>query len=82
MIAEVILSPEALVTQLALVRPFVGVRALVDQQVVRLGEVTPAVATNELLATARARCAAMMWCRRCDVSTHLLLVVKAMMLQW
>ena len=49
MIAEVILSPEALVTQLALVRSFVGVRALVDQQVVRLGEVTPAIATNELL---------------------------------
>ena len=43
-----ILSPEALVTNLTRVGSFVGVRALVDQQVVRLGEVTPAIATNEL----------------------------------
>ena len=49
MVAEVILTPEALVTDLTGVWSLVGVRALVDEQVVRLGEVTSTEAADELL---------------------------------
>ena len=44
-----VLTSEALATDVTRVGSFVGVRALVDQQVVRLAEVTRAEATDVLL---------------------------------
>ena len=55
MVAQVVLSSEGLVADVALVWAFVGVCSLVDEQVVRLGEVATAEATDELLAAARSR---------------------------
>lgn len=51
-----VLSPERLSADVARVRPLVGVRALVYQQIVGLGEVAAAEFANELLfRTLRAR---------------------------
>ncbi|KAH3825671.1 hypothetical protein DPMN_127552 [Dreissena polymorpha] len=44
-----VLSPERLAADIARVRPFVCVCSLVDEQVVRFGEVTPAVLAHKLL---------------------------------
>ena len=44
-----VLTSEALAADVTRVGPLVGVRALVDQQVVRLAEVTRAEATDVLL---------------------------------
>jgi len=49
-IAQVVLSTEALATHVAAERAFVGVGAFVDHQVVRLGELALARAAHELLA--------------------------------
>ena len=49
-VAQVVLASEALVADLAWVGSFVGVRSLVDEQVVRLREVPTAEATHKLLA--------------------------------
>ena len=49
MVAQVILSPEALVTDLAGVGPFVGVCSLVYEEVVRFSEVASTKTTNKLL---------------------------------
>lgn len=48
MITQVILAAESFTTDVALVRPFVGVRAFVNQQIVRLSEMSTAEATDEL----------------------------------
>lgn len=47
MVAEMILAPERLVANITFVRPLVGVSALVDEQVVRLGELPTTKATDE-----------------------------------
>lgn len=47
-VAQVVLAPEGLVADITLVGPLVCVRALVDQQVVGLGELAPTEATDEL----------------------------------
>ena len=47
-VAQVVLAPESLAAEVAGVRPLVGVGALVDEQVVRLGELPGAELTNEL----------------------------------
>ena len=49
MITQVILSPEGFATDVARVRPLVGVRAFVDEQVVRFGELAVAELADELL---------------------------------
>ena len=49
MISEMVLSAEALVADVTRVRSLVGVRPLVNEQVVRLAEVTRAEATDVLL---------------------------------
>lgn len=48
-VSQVVLSPEGLLADVAGVRPLVRVRALVDQQVVGLGEVSSAKLTNKFL---------------------------------
>lgn len=48
-ISEMVLSSECLLADLARVRSLIRVRALVDQQVVRLGEVSLAELADELL---------------------------------
>ena len=48
MIPEVVLAAEGLPTDVTRVGPLVCVGPLVDQQVVRLGEVTPTETTDEL----------------------------------
>lgn len=48
-VPQVVLSPEGLVADVAGVGPLVGVCALVDQQVVGFGEVSPAEPADELL---------------------------------
>ena len=49
MIPEVVLSPEPLAADVAGIRSLVRVSPLVDQQIVRLREVTAAETTDELL---------------------------------
>ena len=49
MVAEVVLSPETLVTDLSGIRPFVGMCSLVYEQVVRFSEVASTKTTNKLL---------------------------------
>ncbi len=49
MVAEVVLSPEAFAADVTRVGPLVSVRALVDQQVVGLGEVTATELADVLL---------------------------------
>lgn len=48
-VSQVVLSPEGLLTDVAGVRPLVRVRALVDQQIVGLGEVSPTKLANKFL---------------------------------
>lgn len=49
MVSQVVLPPEGLVTDVTSVRPFVCVRALVDQQVVGLSEVAATELAHKLL---------------------------------
>lgn len=49
MVPEVVLSPEGLVADVTGVRPLVRVGSLVDEQVVRLGEMPPAELANKFL---------------------------------
>ena len=49
MVSEVILAPERLAADVTAVRAFVRVCALVNEQVVRLGEMATAELTDELL---------------------------------
>lgn len=49
MVSEVVLSAEGLPADVARVGPLVGVGTLVDQQIVRLGELSVAVFADELL---------------------------------
>ena len=49
MVAQVVLSPETLVTDLTGIRPFVSVCSLVYEQVVRFSEVASTKTTNKLL---------------------------------
>lgn len=53
MVAEMILATESLAANVAAVRPLIGVRTLVDQQIVALGELTIAVLADELLLWTR-----------------------------
>ena len=55
-VPEVVLAPERLAADVARVGPLVRVRALVDQQVVGLGELAAAELADELLLGARSRC--------------------------
>lgn len=48
-VSEMILPPEGLVADVARVRPLVRVRALVDQQIVRLGKMAAAELAHKLL---------------------------------
>lgn len=48
-VSQVVLPPEGLVTDVTSVRPFVCVRALVDQQVVGLSEVAATELAHKLL---------------------------------
>lgn len=48
-VSEMILPPEGLVADVARVRPLVCVRALVDQQIVRLGKMAAAELAHKLL---------------------------------
>ena len=52
MVAQMVLAPERLAADVARVRPLVRVRALVDQQIVRLGELSVAVLADELFLRA------------------------------
>ena len=45
-VSQVVLSAEGLPTNITVIRPLVGVRSLVDQQVVRFGELAPTVLAN------------------------------------
>jgi len=47
-VAEVVLTAESFAADVALERSLVGMRSLVNQQVVRLGEVSSAEAADEL----------------------------------
>ena len=49
MVSQVILAPEGFAADIAGVGPLVSVSSLVDQQVVRLGELSVAELTDELL---------------------------------
>lgn len=49
MIAEMVLTAESLAADVARVRSFIGMCALVDQQIVGLGELTVAELADELL---------------------------------
>ena len=51
MVSEVVLTPEAFAADVARVRPLVGVRPFVNQQVVRLGKVAATETTNELFSS-------------------------------
>ena len=53
-VAQMVLPPEGLLADLAWVGPLVGVGALVDEQVVGLGELSTAVPADELLFGAAA----------------------------
>jgi hypothetical protein len=55
-VPEVVLAPERLAADVARVGPLVRVSALMDQQVVRLGELPAAELADELLLGARGRC--------------------------
>lgn len=48
MVPEVVLTSEGLVADIAAVRPLIGVGALMDEQVVGLGELPVAELTDEL----------------------------------
>lgn len=52
-VPQVVLPPERLAADVTRVRTLVGVRALVDQQVVGLGELAVAVLADELLLWSR-----------------------------
>ena len=49
MVPEMVLTPESLAAHFTRERSLVGVRALVDQEVVGLGELSLAVLADELL---------------------------------
>lgn len=53
MVAEMILATESFAANVATIRSLIGVRALVDQQIVAFGELTIAVLANELLLRTR-----------------------------
>ena len=78
MIPEVVLAAEGLPTDVTRVGPLVCVGPLVDQQVVRLGEVTPTETTNVLLFWSRKKKMQILICYVLVTSTTTLISVPRM----